>query len=347
MTEVAQPTKRGIFVSLRFKLIIAFTLLFTIVFGLAYLWFYTSSIDRAMARVTEDLDVILAGTAAKINGDDFAKLAETGKPDANGYTDDPLYWEQVRWLASVKELDPRAKLYTFIAGPGDHAITFVGSAGAVLNPPSGAQFLQVCTDDPDDCGDLTPNFEAIRQDRVVNQTVPYTDAFGDWISGYTPIHDSTGKVVGALGIDYAATYVNEVRTAIVNAVVPAFALTYAFLFITVWFIARTFSKPILSLTRIAERIGEGDYEQDFNTVTGARLLHDEIDTLAEVFKIMIGKVAQREEKLKQQVADLQIQIDHSKRDEQVKEIVDNDFFQSLQSKAFEMRSRRTQPPEQS
>ncbi len=44
---------------------------------------------------------------------------------------------------------------------------------------------------------------------------------------------------------------------------------------------------------------------------------------------MIGKVAKREEKLKQQVADLQIQIDHSKRDEQVKEIVDNDFFQSL------------------
>jgi hypothetical protein len=55
---------------------------------------------------------------------------------------------------------------------------------------------------------------------------------------------------------------------------------------------------------------------------------------------MIEKVARREEKLKQQVADLQIQIDHSKRDEQVKEIVENDFFQSLQSKAYEMRSRR-------
>jgi len=75
-------------------------------------------------------------------------------------------------------------------------------------------------------------------------------------------------------------------------------------------------------------------------VTGARLLHDEIDTLTGVFEIMVAKVAKREEVLKQQVADLQIILDHSKRDEQVKEIVENDFFQSLQSKAYEMRSRR-------
>ena len=72
-------------------------------------------------------------------------------------------------------------------------------------------------------------------------------------------------------------------------------------------------------------------------------LRDEINTLTDVFQIMIDKVAKREEKLKQQVADLQIQIDHSKRDEQVKEIVDNDFFKTLQSKAYEMRSRRQQP----
>ena len=65
-----------------------------------------------------------------------------GKPLADGYTDDPLYWQQVQWLATVKQLDSRAKLYTFVAGPGEHAITFVGSAGAVLNPPSGAKFLE-------------------------------------------------------------------------------------------------------------------------------------------------------------------------------------------------------------
>jgi hypothetical protein len=56
-----------------------------------------------------------------------------------------------------------------------------------------------------------------------------------------------------------------------------------------------------------------------------------------VFEIMVGKVAKREEKLKQQVAELQIMIDESKRQEQVEEIVDSDFFRELQEKARKLR----------
>ena len=350
MSEIAVTPhpKPARFVSLRVKLIIAFAVLFSVVFAASYYWFYTSSIDRALARVTDDLDVILTGAAAKIDGDAFEKLATEGKQRADGYTDDPLYWTHVQWLATVKQLytdpanpdQPRVKLYSFIAGPGAHAITFIGSSSALNTPPSGAKFLQVCTDAPDDCGDLTANLQAITTGQLVNQTQPYTDQFGDWISGYLPIKDSAGKIVGALGVDFPANYVQEVRNSILSSVGIAFVLTYTILFVTVWFIARTITNPISRLTRIAERIGEGDYEQDFSKVGMTTFVRDEIDTLADVFKIMIGKVAKREEKLKQQVADLQIILDHSKRDEQVKEIVENDFFQSLQSTAYEMRTRR-------
>ena len=52
---------------------------------------------------------------------------------------------------------------------------------------------------------------------------------------------------------------------------------------------------------------------------------------------MVGKVAQREQKLKQQVAELQIMIDETKRQEQVSEIVDTDFFRDLQAKAQRIR----------
>jgi methyl-accepting chemotaxis protein len=162
-----------------------------------------------------------------------------------------------------------------------------------------------------------------------------------WVSGYAPIHNSAGEIVAGLGIDYQAQYIIDVETSIRNLAVPAFLITYLVLFVLVYVTSRVLSRPIVRLTGIAESIGEGNYDQDFSRVTGSRF-PDEIDTLASVFQIMIGKVAKREEKLKQQVADLQIQIDHSQRDEQVKEIVENDFFQSLQSKAFELRSRRNQ-----
>ena len=115
---VAPRAKRQIFISLRFKLIIAFTVLFSVVFAASYYWFYTSSVERALARVTTDLNVILTGAAAKINGDDLQQLAATGTANADGYTDDPRYLAHVEWLYTVHQLDPRASLYTFVAGPG-------------------------------------------------------------------------------------------------------------------------------------------------------------------------------------------------------------------------------------
>jgi HAMP domain-containing protein len=343
MTEavVAAPkARRQIFISLRFKLIIAFTVLFSVVFAASYYWFYTSSVERALARVTEDLNVVLTGAAAKINGDDLQELATSVKANANGYTDDPRYQAHVQWLYTVHQLDPRASLYTFVAGPGSREITFIGSSGALDQPPTGAQFQQICTEAPDDCGDLSQNLEAISQGHVVDQTDIYSDGFGNWISGYIPIRNASGATVGALGVDFQADYVAQVRQSILNSVFVAFILAYTVLFVTVWFISRTLSKPIISLTRVAQHIGEGNYDQDLSLVKPPGYTQDEIDTLTGVFKIMVAKVAKREEVLKQQVADLQIILDHSKRDEQVKEIVENDFFQSLQSKAYEMRSRR-------
>jgi GAF domain-containing protein len=52
----------------------------------------------------------------------------------------------------------------------------------------------------------------------------------------------------------------------------------------------------------------------------------------------------REQGLKQEIQQLRIEIDEAKRQKQVSEIVDTDFFQDLQAKARTMRSRRSGAP---
>lgn len=54
---------------------------------------------------------------------------------------------------------------------------------------------------------------------------------------------------------------------------------------------------------------------------------------------MAQQVYSREQKLKQQVRDLRIEIDETKRTKQVKEIVETDFFQDLTAKAQVLRDR--------
>jgi hypothetical protein len=52
---------------------------------------------------------------------------------------------------------------------------------------------------------------------------------------------------------------------------------------------------------------------------------------------MAHQVYQREQRLKQQIQAFQIEIDESKRQRQVKEIVETDFFQDLALKAQALR----------
>jgi HAMP domain-containing protein len=377
MGESQLATRQTTFISLRVRLLVAFLALFIVLFGGVFYWFYTFSddlvqnrfynfaTDAAMDRLKEDLQTYLVGVAAEIDGDQFQALvddqelaalvrAEEAEPNAGIYPDDPRYWEHVDLLGMVYQIDPRTGLYTYVAGDEPGQVVWIGSSGATKEEPSGAKFRQVTQFDPADAEIILAGLK----ETTFFLTI-YEDQFGKWISGYTPIHNSAGETVGALGIDFRAEFVLEVqdqlRTSIINdvqeevqnGIILAGGFTAIIVILTVYFMAGYLTRPMIELTRVAARIGEGDYEQDLSGLTPGRV-SDEIGTLASVFEIMVGKVAKREEKLKQQVAELQIMIDESKRQEQVQEIVDSDFFRDLQEKARAMRqdfaSRTGKPP---
>jgi hypothetical protein len=92
------------------------------------------------------------------------------------------------------------------------------------------------------------------------------------------------------------------------------------------------------LTDVAERVAEGEYDQDISKLYSGRM-RDEVSTLAHVFDMMIDKVHAREEHLKRQVRELRIEIDQTKKERHVREIVESDYFRDLQATAREMRRR--------
>ena len=55
---------------------------------------------------------------------------------------------------------------------------------------------------------------------------------------------------------------------------------------------------------------------------------------------MAQQVMEREEVLRRQVAQMRIEIDAAKRDRQVSEIVESEYFQVLRVRAQQIRSRR-------
>lgn len=329
-----KPASKSTFISLRWKLLVEFTLAFSVVFAAAFYWFLTYSTATALEKIKADLVNTVTGAAKGVDTEELLALAQEGVPNDAGFTDDPRFQSQLDWLDTVHEIEPRAWPYIYVPGSEENEIIYVVDLFARYDTERATTFLKHKISKGFSLGGLKEL--TIRTTDGVFDT--YEDEYGSWVSAYTPIYNAAGEIVGAMGMDFEASYVNEVRQAILDRIFVAFAITYVILFLLVFLISRAVTSPIRKLTRSAEKISEGDYDQDFSQ-THQRFT-DEISTLTAVFGVMVGKIYQREQSLRQQVEQLKIEIDDVKRQHQIEEIADTDFFKSLQVKARLMRERR-------
>ena len=106
------------------------------------------------------------------------------------------------------------------------------------------------------------------------------------------------------------------------------------------FVTRRITTPMIALADAAVQIEEENFDPadlDLNVVTER---DDELGQLARVFESMAQTVYAREQRLKQQVQELQIVIDETKRKEQVTELTESEFFRDLTQKARRIRDKR-------
>ena len=90
------------------------------------------------------------------------------------------------------------------------------------------------------------------------------------------------------------------------------------------------------VTSAAVAVEAGVYEPESLNEVAERT--DELGQLARVFQRMVREVYAREQRLKQQVAELRIEIDEAHQARQVAEITGTDYFQELQKKARKLRA---------
>ncbi|MFN2283502.1 MAG: sensor with HAMP domain-containing protein, partial [Anaerolineae bacterium] len=86
------------------------------------------------------------------------------------------------------------------------------------------------------------------------------------------------------------------------------------------------------------RVAAGQYDRSF--AASKDYQDNSIESLAAEFAQMAAQVHQREEELRKEVMELRIEINESKRQKQLEEITETDYFQKLQSQARSLRKRR-------
>lgn len=305
-----QPSTRatnhqGKLVSLRVKILLGFSMVFSVVFAGTFCWFYTFSTEKSLSRLRADMKATLMGAAQGIDIEELSGLYHEGKPNSSGFSNDYRFQHQLAWFETVHRIEPRAWLYTYIAdkaknnrragrsnvSPNDLEIIYLVDLWAKYNPSKSVRFLEsgipgVVTQQVIESGEIVENKEI------------YTDKWGTWLSAFAPLKTSDGKVKAILGIDIQADYVLNLQREIRNKVLFAFVITYAILFILIYILSGILTKHLTELTQSAERIAEGNYNQALSFSNRSHF-PDEMNTLAQVFEGMIDSIRTREQLIRE------------------------------------------------
>ncbi len=108
-------------------------------------------------------------------------------------------------------------------------------------------------------------------------------------------------------------------------------------------VRRLVVRPVETIARVAQAVSAGDWSPNAADVVALERIagrQDELGHTAGVFERMAKDVAERERQLREQVRQLVIQIDEQKREHQVREITETDYFHDLQKKARSLRDSR-------
>lgn len=92
---------------------------------------------------------------------------------------------------------------------------------------------------------------------------------------------------------------------------------------------------VFCVTAAAAAVEEGTFQ--VSMLDSIALREDELGQLARVFQRMVNQVQHREEVLKRQVQELKIEIDQTKRLQDVSLITETDYFKQLKCKVKQLR----------
>ncbi|MBD1881746.1 DUF3365 domain-containing protein [Coleofasciculus sp. FACHB-T130] len=119
--------------------------------------------------------------------------------------------------------------------------------------------------------------------------------------------------------------------------------TFAVLIIN-YLLKQTVVQPVKLMAKLAQKITAGTTsdkveEFDLESLKDVARRADELGQMGRVFESMAREIYAREQRLKQQLQELRIEIDEAKAARQVAEITESDYFQELQKKAKHLRKR--------
>lgn len=251
------------------KLTVSFVVLILITSGLTFMYTYGATRD-ALKESTRDQMTSVAGVmASQVNGDQVAQLTRGGETSAT-------YKGLQNQLLTMRKNQPELK--------NAYILRVVnGQAEFLLDDLYGTDADAAATGDAYPDAEITAITAALKAPIASKEF--YTDQWGTFLSGYAPVKDSTGKVVGVLGVDMDSSTVIDRQNFIGTLIYLIIGLSVLVAGAIVALFSRTMIRDIKSLNDTAARISTGDTNVEVKVRR-----KDEIGELADSFNRMVASL---------------------------------------------------------
>ena len=104
-------------------------------------------------------------------------------------------------------------------------------------------------------------------------------------------------------------------------------------------VARQIMEPLDVLSEQAEAIANDDLSIDLEPLQKLKAQNNELAAFARILEKTAKEVVSRTKAMKAEIKTLKVEIDQQKKEKQVKEIIETDFFKELELKAKTLRDR--------
>ncbi len=228
-----------------------------------------TSNTMAVKLLGENVLGVSRTTAAYIDGDKFEKLV-------NDYdSEEDFYMEMQKLMYKAKQDTNATYLYTIIKN-SDGTYTYIIDGSGELG-----------TEDASEYGycDKEETYPVEADTTLATGKSTYTeiyhdDIYGNLISGFSPIKNSKGDIVGAVGCDIIANdALLMIKSFQYKVIILVFIITVILILIFYWLIKRMVTKPIKKVVEAITKIADKDYSYKI----GRKLLerNDELGILAQ------------------------------------------------------------------
>lgn len=257
-------TKKFAF-SLRAKIISTFVLTGLVIIALIGMAGYKAVESYEMNQVYNRLIVTGESVAASIDKDVHVSL-QVGDETTEGY-------KQMLATARAIRLGAQATYICTYRLVGENEFVFI-----IDTDETSGQYPIGEPSDPDQ----------ERLDAFAGKTVlikePYTDEWGTFLTGYVPMKNDQGEVIGIVGVDISIDQINAFKSKLILLISACIIAGIIFISIAGMYIAKSISSPIIALMEVVKKAETGDLSLRAEVTT-----QDEIGQLTNSFNLLLTK----------------------------------------------------------